>query len=146
MQKRLIRTTAGARTIDQPLREVVPVSGLVLIEPEHRAEHPIDRLRRPTRGRVGPKRHDVGRRLTQPRRPLAQSLDIHLRPLKLAQRQKAPEHAQIPRVPLNRPRRTKRRQPRQIAVQHLDRLEVPTDDCPALAAITKQDPPNPKPR
>ena len=132
MQKRLIAAPSTTRLHHQiPSQRTTPPT-LELIERHHRRQHPVHRPRRPLRRQLAD-HHHVLRRPPRPRSELAQLRHRHPIPRHATPSQKRPERSQVPRIRLDRVRRTlDPRQPTKELINQRHRSSIRPDHRPRL--------------
>ena len=139
VQERLVAATSRPRLIHQHLRDLYAVTGMEIVEAEHRGEHPIDRRRSSGRSAGGEHDHVVGR-LAQPARELTDLLQRHAIPRDARRPQKHEVRLQIHRVSAHRVRRPlDMRQPRQEALDRHERAMVIADHRRRLPPRRRED-------
>lgn len=132
------RTACSCRArpgvVDHSRGELLTVALVVLIEPNHRRQRPVDRPPAPAL-LTADQHHHVGGGPAHPRHELAQRLDRRRIPLEFARGQERPIQLQIMRVGAHRVRRPlKMRQPRQIPLDRLDNQPVAAHQRPRHGA------------
>jgi hypothetical protein len=139
VQERLVTAPPASGPVDEALSELVAVARLLFVEAHDGRKRPVHRGRLPGSRSLGPEGDHVRRRLTQPRRKLAEVGYVNVMPVLLSLREEAPEPPQVPCVALDGARGPQRREEPEVALEDLDGSEVGPDHRPALAAVAEKD-------